>query len=287
LIKNQGVDTWHLVYERRQSLAEFEKTKKEKLTKMDVGDLLKFLAVEFEARLAFDELKCQVILDGRVLSLTDELRCWLCEKYKIKTTKEALNDALTYQARKSSFHPVRQYLEMVERTVEFEKISSKRAAGEIKAFLARRSDCFRKPYGREAQDHARMFVLCGSVNKLGFLLDETGNRRFWIIPVGDGIEKIDINLLAQERDAIWASAVIAYRSGEQWWLTDQEQYLSSENNERFELMDEWQVEVETYIKSYETVSIKEILERQFEILPAQQDKASQIDRDLRSGERRK
>jgi predicted P-loop ATPase len=369
LIKNQGVDTWHLVYERRQSLAEFEKTKKEKSTKMDVDDLLKFLTVEFEGRLAFDELKCQVTLDGRVLALTDELRCWLCEKYKIKTTKEALNDALTYQARKFSFHPVRKYLETVARTVkpinindlsaryfgtedvlydiflkrwligavarimepgckldtalilqgdqgvkkstffgtlggtwfddslsdlgnkdsllilhkcwiqelgEFEKISSKRAAGEIKAFLARRSDCFRKPYGREAQDHARMFVLCGSVNKLGFLLDETGNRRFWIIPLGDGIDKIEINLLAQERDAIWAGAVQAYRRGEQWWLTDQEQYLSSQNNERFELMDEWQPEVETYIQTHETVSVKEILERQFEILPAQQDKASQM-----------
>jgi predicted P-loop ATPase len=369
LIKNQGVDTWHLVYERRQSLAEFEKTKKEKSTKMDVDDLLKFLSVEFEGRLAFDELKCQVTLDGQVLALTDELRCWLCEKYKIKTTKEALNDALTYQARKSSFHPVRKYLETVERTVkpinindlsaryfgtedvlydiflkrwligavarvfepgckldtalilqgdqgigkssffstlggqwfddslqdlsskdaflilhkcwiqelgEFERISSKRAAGEIKAFLSRQSDCFRKPYAREAIEYPRTSVLCGSVNKLSFLLDETGNRRFWIIPVGEECEAIDLDLLAQERDAIWAAAVQAYRHGEQWWLTSQEQYLSSQNNERFELVDEWQVEVEHYLDSRDEVSVGEILFNQLNIEPAHQDKPSQM-----------
>jgi predicted P-loop ATPase len=51
-----------------------------------------------------------------------------------------------------------------------------------------------------------------TVNKEEFLADETGNWRFWIIPVK---KRIDTKILRQERDAIWAAAVLAYRDGEE------------------------------------------------------------------------
>jgi hypothetical protein len=39
------------------------------------------------------------------------------------------------------------------------------------------------------------------------------NRRFWIVPVADNLAQIDIPLLQEERDGIWASALLEYRYG--------------------------------------------------------------------------
>jgi predicted P-loop ATPase len=367
LIASQGIEMWHQVYERRLTFANYEKKHKEKPTKMDFDGLLKFLEVEFSSRLSFDELKHQILLDGKVLTLANELRCWFCEKYKIKTTKEALNDALIYQAQKNSFHPVKKYLEQVAGKVtpiaiddlsfryfgtkdplydiflkrwligavarilkpeckmdyalilqgkqgvgkstffnvlggewfsdslgdinskdalqtlhkfwihelgEFERITSKKAAGEVKIFLSKTRDDFRIPYGREIQEHPRMCIICGSVNQSSFLVDETGNRRFWIIPIE--IEEIDLETLRRERDAIWAGAVQAYQKGEAYDLTHQEKQLCLANNDRFELTDEWQSEVEHYIETRSRVSISEILLNVFGIEIANQDKQTQM-----------
>jgi predicted P-loop ATPase len=157
---------------------------------------------------------------------------------------------------------------------EFERITSKKAAGEVKIFLSKTRDDFRIPYGREIQEHPRMCIICGSVNQSSFLVDETGNRRFWIIPIE--IEEIDLETLRRERDAIWAGAVQAYQKGEAYDLTHQEKQLCLANNDRFELTDEWQSEVEHYIETRSRVSISEILLNVFGIEIANQDKQTQM-----------
>jgi hypothetical protein len=230
LIKNQGVDTWHLVFEPG--------------CKLDTALIL-------QGDQGIGKSSFFSTLGGQ----------WFDDSLQDLSSKDAF--LILHKC-------------WIQELGEFERISSKRAAGEIKAFLSRQSDCFRKPYAREAIEYPRTSVLCGSVNKLSFLLDETGNRRFWIIPVGEECKAIDLDLLAKERDGIWAAAVQAYRRGEQWWLTSQEQYLSSVNNERFELVDEWQVEVEHYLDSRDEVSVGEILFNQLNIEPAHQDKPSQM-----------
>lgn len=78
----------------------------------------------------------------------------------------------------------------------------------------------------------------GTANGSDFLVDSTGNRCYWIVPVAN--EKIDIKRLKEERDRIWSAAVKAYRNGEQWWLTDEEEKLSQQNNQQFQIIDEWQ-----------------------------------------------
>tara|TARA_Y100001951_G_C11125793_1_gene175422 strand:- start:60 stop:578 length:519 start_codon:yes stop_codon:yes gene_type:complete len=90
----------------------------------------------------------------------------------------------------------------------------------------------RVPYGRSVEEWPRRGIIVGSTNKSdGFLVDETGNRRFHVIPVQKDMEKpIDLDSLQLERDAIWSAAVHAYRNGESSFLsTEQENQIANEN----------------------------------------------------------
>ncbi len=68
-------------------------------------------------------------------------------------------------------------------------------------------------------------------------------------------------MLREERDSIWSAAVKAYRNGESWWLTDAEESLSRGNNQKFQIIDEWQGAIADYLEHRDRVSITEILEK--------------------------
>ena len=157
---------------------------------------------------------------------------------------------------------------------EIERTFSKRQSEELKAFITRKKDIFRPPYGRSALEFPRQSIIVGTANGSDFLVDSTGNRRYWIIPVA--YSKIDIQRLKGERDRIWSAAVKAYRNGEQWWLTDEEEKLSQTNNQQFQIIDEWQGAIAHYLEDREQVSIMEILTRVFEIEPGKVDRRSQM-----------
>ena len=82
--------------------------------------------------------------------------------------------------------------------------------------------------------------------------------------------------LKEERDRIWSAAVKAYRNGEQWWLTDSEEKLSQQNNQQFQIIDEWQSAIAKYLEGREQVSIMEILTKIFEIEAGKVDRRSQM-----------
>ena len=113
---------------------------------------------------------------------------------------------------------------------EIDRITGKNHAGKIKAFLSRQTDMYRVPYGKATEDFPRRSIIVGSTNRdTGFLIDDTGNRRFWVIPV-DVKTMIEVDGLLLERDAIWSAAVAAYRAGEANHLPrEQEQQVSDAN----------------------------------------------------------
>lgn len=75
-----------------------------------------------------------------------------------------------------------------------------------KAFVTRRVDKFRPPYGRTREDFPRVSVMVGSTNDDNYLSDPSGNRRYW--PVR--IKKCDFKAVEKERDQLWAEAVFHY-----------------------------------------------------------------------------
>ena len=87
---------------------------------------------------------------------------------------------------------------------ELEAITNKKMAGDIKSFLSQSTDVYRVPYGKVAEKFKRRGIIVGTSNKTdGFLVDETGNRRFWCIKTSRSIlDPIDCEGLLEQRDAI-------------------------------------------------------------------------------------
>jgi putative DNA primase/helicase len=92
-----------------------------------------------------------------------------------------------------------------------------KASTQIKGFITSTKDTYRPSYGRVDQDFPRTCVFVGTTNEREYLVDRTGNRRFWPVKVGE----IDRPAIQSDRDQLWAEAVARYDSGEQWWLNDE------------------------------------------------------------------
>lgn len=91
-------------------------------------------------------------------------------------------------------------------------------------------DQFRLPYAADDSKFPRRTVFAASVNRPDFLLDDTGNSRFWTIPV-TGIRH-DHNIDMQQ---VYAQL---RQTGGQWWLTHGENGRLGELNEKHEERDE-------------------------------------------------
>lgn len=112
---------------------------------------------------------------------------------------------------------------------EIDSVTSKKHAGHIKAFLSRSTDFLRVPYGKAVEEWPRTSIIVGSSNKeSGLLFDDSGNRRFHVIPCT--VESIDLDSLQLERDAIWSAAVTAWKNKESHFLSfEQENQIEKEN----------------------------------------------------------
>jgi predicted P-loop ATPase len=156
---------------------------------------------------------------------------------------------------------------------EFETAYKRKEVEQLKAFLSSRIDSLRRPYGRAIEDFPRTSVFVGSTNRQEFLHDPTGERRYWVIPV---TKKIPIQMLEEERDRIWASAVAAYKSGEQWWLTPEEDELLAQANKSWQSSDAWEVDVLSYLQNKSICTISELLTKAIQIELAKQNRAEQM-----------
>lgn len=113
-----------------------------------------------------------------------------------------------------------------------------------KQFITQQFDMYRPPYGRRVVTQPRRCVLGGTVNHDVYLKDESGNRRFWPIQAGDGV---DLEKLEAEIDQIWAEAVYWYDAGERWWATLEEQPLFEAQQEERLQTNPWDTLIHHYV----------------------------------------
>lgn len=113
----------------------------------------------------------------------------------------------------------------------------------VKAWLVRRFDNFRPPYGRRAMKFMRQNIFAASTNKSDWGNDDTGLRRFWPVVVGD----IDIEGFAQVVDQLWAEAVFYYNEGELHYLTDTTEQMARSEQHGRQHRDAWKEVVERWI----------------------------------------
>jgi hypothetical protein len=66
----------------------------------------------------------------------------------------------------------------------------------LKAFITKQEDTYRKPYGYSELILARKTSYCGTCNDVEYLIDKTGNRRFWTVLTNgidlEGLKQIDV-----------------------------------------------------------------------------------------------
>ena len=93
----------------------------------------------------------------------------------------------------------------------------------VKAFITRQDDKFRHSYGYSVEDHPRQCIIVGSTNNGdGFLRDVTGNRRFWPVTctTNSPHRPWEVESIVPQ---LWAEAQVLYRTGEQLYLSPEEE----------------------------------------------------------------
>lgn len=131
----------------------------------------------------------------------------------------------------------------------------------VKAFLSRSTDRVRLSYGRRSQDFPRQSIFMGTMNPAGdtdYLRDPTGNRRFWPVLC---TKKIDQVWLRENRDQLFAEAVVRFKAGEKLWIDDPEAEEIMENEQDVrQSKDIWTEPIYAFIKDKEDeVTATEIL----------------------------
>ena len=121
-----------------------------------------------------------------------------------------------------------------------ELAAAKRSESEqLKNFISKREDKYRKAYGKRQGTYPRQCVFYATTNDKEFLRDRTGARRFWPVEI-KGIDHGMLTGLTDEVvDQIWAEAVVRWRMGESLWLDDPTLYAEAEaQQELYAVQDE-------------------------------------------------
>ncbi len=95
----------------------------------------------------------------------------------------------------------------------------------LKGFITQDKDTVRRPYARTNSDYQRRTVFCASVNEESFLVDKTGNSRFWTLPLVK--IKYDHNIDMQQ---VFAQLYDELQKGATWWLSPDEDKQLDELN---------------------------------------------------------
>ena len=96
----------------------------------------------------------------------------------------------------------------------------------LKSFLTKTHDNYRVPYDRGDVQRARRCVVWGTTNDPKFLRRQEGNRRFLIVHCEEAVD--EETLVPEYIEQVWAEAIVAYRAGEQLYLTPSEEDMARE-----------------------------------------------------------
>ncbi len=125
----------------------------------------------------------------------------------------------------------------------------------LKAFITSQSDSYRPPYAHNEIKVKRTFIIVGTTNDVNFLMD-VANRRYWPIMVN---KSIDVVLLKQWRDQIWAEAYTAFKNGEEWWAPEELEMQIEEHTAQFSTEEGWEQPVLNWAEDKTLFTLSEVL----------------------------
>lgn len=101
----------------------------------------------------------------------------------------------------------------------------------LKSFITKSSDRLRAPFARKDEVYARRTIFGASVNSPNFLIDQTGNRRWWTVSVNA------INSETIDRQQLWAEIHSLFLAGHKPTLDRATVMQLSESNKKHEMVD--------------------------------------------------
>lgn len=106
---------------------------------------------------------------------------------------------------------------------------SKSHRDKIKAFITSYQDTWRSPYGRSSNTYPRRTAIFATVNDDEFLVDKTGNRRFFVIPAEAVDYEHDVDI-----DKLWGQIMHLYECNtEPIYMTQEEQVINDIYNRAY------------------------------------------------------
>ena len=103
----------------------------------------------------------------------------------------------------------------------------------LKAFITRTKDIYRMPYAADFDKLSRRTSFIGTCNSEQFLIDETGNRRFWTVPVRE-IDREALNKFNFLQLYLQINQEYAKNNIQGFRLTEDEQKMLAERNSTHE-----------------------------------------------------
>jgi predicted P-loop ATPase len=133
---------------------------------------------------------------------------------------------------------------------------TKPEATQLKSFLSRKEERYRRPYDRVEVTEPRQCVFAGTTNRNAYLRDETGNRRFWPVLAAN---RIQVERMARDRHLLLAEAVQLYRAGTRWWPEHEleRRLIKPQQDARYET-DEWQERIAEYLKGVTETTVTSV-----------------------------
>jgi len=127
--------------------------------------------------------------------------------------------------------------------------SFKKDIARIKGFISSDRDRVRRPYDRFESDFPRRSVFTATVNDPTFLVDTTGNTRWWTIEIVR--VHFDHGIDTQQ---LFAQVAVDFHNGNQWWLTDEENDMLEQCNQQYRAVSKIRDKINEYVDTTVTPS---------------------------------
>ncbi|CJW14030.1 phage protein [Streptococcus pneumoniae] len=127
--------------------------------------------------------------------------------------------------------------------------SRKTTFDELKAFVTKTELSFRRSYGRRAEKFPKNFVIARTSNKIEYLGDKTGERRFLPVLVDAGQQFVKpFDMTENDVLQLWGEAVAIYKKGFILTFDDEFENELAVYKERFTYKDEAESQVYDYLE---------------------------------------
>lgn len=103
--------------------------------------------------------------------------------------------------------------------------SLRKEVARLKGVITRSTDKVRKLYAKTETEMPRSTVFVATVNDANFLMDDTGNSRWWTISLIDVDEHHSI-----DTQQLYAQLAVGLEAGVEWWLDSEEEAMLEQQN---------------------------------------------------------